>query len=94
MKGEGWEGRVLWVCVKREKSTGKNISTFVFLEKSTEKNISTFVFSVHSQQHPNKEVSLIFTGDFNSTPEFEVYRLMTSQMAGFDDIDWADSKPL
>lgn len=44
------------------------------------------------QQYLSKQVSLIFAGDFNSTPEFEVYRLMTSQMAGFDDIEWAESK--
>ncbi|KAK8737192.1 hypothetical protein OTU49_004376 [Cherax quadricarinatus] len=39
-------------------------------------------------QHPEKEVSLIFCGDFNSTPECGVYRLMTTQLIDFDDMDW------
>lgn len=50
------------------------------------------VMGLYQIKYPSKQVSLIFTGDFNSTPEFEVYRLMTSQMAGFDDIDWAEKE--
>ncbi|XP_045599255.2 2',5'-phosphodiesterase 12 [Procambarus clarkii] len=47
------------------------------------------VLSLYETKHPEKEVSLIFCGDFNSTPEFEVYRLMTTQLVDFDDIDWS-----
>ncbi|KAG0718713.1 2',5'-phosphodiesterase 12 [Chionoecetes opilio] len=50
------------------------------------------VMALYQNKYPEKEVSLLFTGDFNSTPEFEVYRLMTSQMAGFDDVDWTDKE--
>ena len=50
-----------------------------------------FFFLPITSQYPEKKVSLMFCGDFNSTPEFEVYRLMLAQMATFDDIDWTDS---
>lgn len=50
------------------------------------------VMGLYQNKYPEKEVSLLFAGDFNSTPEFEVYRLMTCQMAGFDDIDWTDKE--
>lgn len=39
-------------------------------------------------------MSLVFCGDFNSTPEFAVYRLMTQQWVGEDDMDWASGKTL
>ncbi|KAK8737191.1 hypothetical protein OTU49_004376 [Cherax quadricarinatus] len=46
------------------------------------------VMSLYETKHPEKEVSLIFCGDFNSTPECGVYRLMTTQLIDFDDMDW------
>lgn len=50
------------------------------------------VMALYQNKYPEKEVSMLFAGDFNSTPEFDVYRLMTSQMASFDDIDWSDKE--
>ncbi|XP_042233315.1 2',5'-phosphodiesterase 12-like isoform X2 [Homarus americanus] len=47
------------------------------------------VMTLYQTKYPDKDVALIFCGDFNSTPEFEVYRLMTSQFVDFDDIDWS-----
>lgn len=43
-------------------------------------------------QHPEKDISLLFCGDFNSTPEFGVYRFMKTQFIDVDDPDWNSSK--
>ncbi|CAL4076774.1 unnamed protein product, partial [Meganyctiphanes norvegica] len=46
------------------------------------------IMMLHEAKDPSKDVSLLFCGDFNSTPEFGVYRLMTSQFIDTDDMDW------
>lgn len=43
-------------------------------------------------ENPDRNVSCIFCGDFNSTPEWGVYRLITTQHIGADCIDWASNK--
>lgn len=47
------------------------------------------VMCLFQSKHPDKEVALLFCGDFNSTPEFGVYRLMTTQLIDFEDVDWS-----
>lgn len=42
-------------------------------------------------RNPNKSYSLIFSGDFNSTPEWGVYHLMTTGSVPKDIIDWKSS---
>ncbi|KAK3861133.1 hypothetical protein Pcinc_032865 [Petrolisthes cinctipes] len=49
------------------------------------------VMQLYQVKYPEKEVCLVFCGDFNSTPEFAVYRLMTQQWVGEDDIDWSSA---
>ncbi|XP_069691663.1 2',5'-phosphodiesterase 12 isoform X1 [Periplaneta americana] len=39
-----------------------------------------------------RRVSCVFCGDFNSTPEWGVYRLITTQHASEDSIDWSSNK--
>jgi len=43
-------------------------------------------------ENPDRSVSCIFCGDFNSTPEWGVYRLITTQHIAEDCIDWASNK--
>ncbi|KAF4518026.1 hypothetical protein B566_EDAN009259 [Ephemera danica] len=44
------------------------------------------------QQKVNNRVSLLFCGDFNSTPEFGVYRLMTQKYIPSDYADWSSNE--
>merc|ERR1719342_416264 len=46
------------------------------------------IMMLHEAKDPSKDVALLFCGDFNSTPEFGVYRLMTTQFIDTDDMDW------
>ncbi|XP_042861994.1 2',5'-phosphodiesterase 12-like [Penaeus japonicus] len=47
------------------------------------------VMSLCKTKHPEKDISLLFCGDFNSTPEFGVYRFMKTQFIDTDDPDWS-----
>ncbi|XP_064117001.1 2',5'-phosphodiesterase 12-like isoform X2 [Macrobrachium nipponense] len=40
-------------------------------------------------KNQGKDVSLFFCGDFNSTPEFGIYRFMTTQLIDSEDVDWS-----
>lgn len=40
------------------------------------------------KQHPNKQISVIFCGDFNSTPDCGVYKLFTSGYVPSDCVDF------
>lgn len=40
------------------------------------------------KESPNQDVSLIFCGDFNSTPECGIFKLMTEQFVPDSFIDW------
>ncbi|RZF41869.1 hypothetical protein LSTR_LSTR005331 [Laodelphax striatellus] len=44
------------------------------------------------KETPNRNVSLIFCGDFNSVPECGIYKLMTTGLVPEDYIDWNSNK--
>uniref|UniRef100_A0A2C9JMN6 2',5'-phosphodiesterase 12 n=1 Tax=Biomphalaria glabrata TaxID=6526 RepID=A0A2C9JMN6_BIOGL len=41
----------------------------------------------------NKDISIIFCGDFNSAPHLGIYQLMTAQMVPADHVDWSSAGP-
>lgn len=43
-------------------------------------------------QHPDKNVTLILSGDFNSSPADGIYKLMTTKCVPEDHINWKSSK--
>lgn len=47
------------------------------------------IICLYQTKNPGKDVSLLFCGDFNSTPEFGIYRFMTTQLIDSEDIDWS-----
>lgn len=44
------------------------------------------------QENPDAEVMVMFCGDFNCTPPFSSYRLLTTCQLNEDDEDWTSSK--
>ncbi|XP_068201007.1 2',5'-phosphodiesterase 12 [Palaemon carinicauda] len=47
------------------------------------------IICLYQTKSPEKDVSLLFCGDFNSTPEFGIYRFMTTQLIDTEDVDWS-----
>lgn len=43
-------------------------------------------------QYPNKNVSIIFCGDFNSTPDCGIFKFMTQGSVSQDVSDWESSE--
>jgi hypothetical protein len=50
------------------------------------------IFWITMFQKQGGRVSYIFCGDFNSTPDWGVYMLITTQHIPVDCIDWTSSK--
>ncbi|XP_042209769.1 uncharacterized protein LOC121857726 isoform X2 [Homarus americanus] len=46
------------------------------------------VITQYQMKHPDKEVSLLFCGDFNSTPESALYQFMTTQHVDSGNVVW------
>ncbi|KAK7016428.1 Endonuclease/Exonuclease/phosphatase [Halocaridina rubra] len=46
------------------------------------------VICLYQAKHPEKDIGLLFCGDFNSTPEFGIFRFLTTQFVSTDDVDW------
>ncbi|XP_045623976.2 LOW QUALITY PROTEIN: 2',5'-phosphodiesterase 12 [Procambarus clarkii] len=65
-----------------------NASHIRTLQAGISISILNQVIMHYRNEYPDKEVSLLFCGDFNSTPESAVYRFMTKQHVGSDDDVW------
>ncbi|GAB6028344.1 hypothetical protein CHUAL_002515 [Chamberlinius hualienensis] len=49
------------------------------------------IVALQKLKNPDHNVAAILTGDFNSTPEFGVYQLLTSQYIPEDHADWSSN---
>lgn len=60
----------------------------IYKQMISELNIS----NVDDNTNLSTEISILFCGDFNSTPECGIYKLMTEKLVESDFIDFKSSK--